>query len=98
MSTTEALNYGPCMLDRITQLRATHTFHTYKDRATPGHQHPPSTAAVTQCFLVAAHFTELKRMLANVELVSAASVSIHWAPGVRGGCVSTQLTCHVTTS
>jgi len=40
-------------------------------------------------------------MLANIQLVSAASVSINraaaLAAGVRGGCFSTQLTCCVTT-
>jgi len=41
-------------------LPATHNIYTRKARATPGNLHPKSSTAVTYCFLVATHFTDIE--------------------------------------
>jgi len=75
-----------------TELPATHTFYTRKGRATPVnlHQQSLSSTAVTHCLLVATHFTNPERMVACVNLQSAASGSWTRATGVRGECVITR--------
>jgi len=46
------------VLNGITELPATHTFYTRKGRATPGKLHRQSSTSITDCLLIATHFTD----------------------------------------